>query len=125
MRPTGQPPPPRLFLALYRAVFLFSPRAFREEWGVEVMETLRSRATDAEAILSAPRLTWFWVRELAVALRMGIRLRREEGIRRRRSTGQYSSETIGPKGGGMLEGVWMDVRLALRSVKKAPGFALG
>lgn len=124
MSPASPRPPSRLALALFRAVLLASPRTFREEWGAEVVEVFRRRATDARATLSGPRLAWFWVREIKGALRTGMRLQREERIRRRGNTRSSLSGSIDPRGGRMLEGVWLDIQLAFRGMRKAPGFAL-
>ncbi len=103
---------------LIRAALLFLPAEVRRRHGSEIVATWRQLRADLDGRGALRRLI-FDTRTIADIIRSGLRdrlLRRREGLQRYRIAHREDRTR--------LAGVLTDLRLALRRLRRAPGFAL-
>jgi putative ABC transport system permease protein len=123
MNPKPTRPLPGLILKLFRLALLTYPPGLREDWAWEMTETFTLRARDASQHLSTFRRRWFWVREILAVMNSGLRLRWSGG-RNPKTTTPDPHDNRDQQRIAMFNGVLADLRLALRGMRKAPGFTL-
>lgn len=111
---------------VYRALLRAYPRAFRERFDAELIEVFRAQSVEPEYEGAVGRLRlwrdilWDWMRTLIVTRR---------GAPRRRAGQRGGGPAAGGPGGGndwmgggVVEAIRQDLRFALRSLRRAPGF---
>jgi predicted permease len=98
---------------LLELAIALAPRWFRERHGAEVLETYERRADER---MSPSARAWFGFKEAFGLLATVVRLR----------IGDASTESVSNTktrgGGGMFETTRQDIRFALRTLRRAPGF---
>lgn len=94
----------------------FYPRAFRELHGVELTQSLRDAVKDARARGRSGTMTLLWLVADTV-----VTAARAHGTRWR-SPNRAGLDRRDEKGDGMVQGVIRDLRYAVRSLRRSPGF---
>jgi putative ABC transport system permease protein len=102
----------RLFLLGLRV----APQRFRERWADEMLATFEQRLVSLQARKRSERAT-FVLREAAAAARAGMAARRAE---QRAYGGELGFER---SGGGRFDRLLQDLRVAVRGIRRNPGFA--
>ena len=100
----------------YRAVLRLHPRAHRERYGDEMLKVFRERLGDARA-RGRGRALALLAKELGGALAAGLRLRAGGGRAAPAQRGVPTSR------GSLTRDLALDVRFALRAMRRNPGFA--
>ncbi len=105
----------RVAAALYRGALRLQPRWIREGWGEEMLRDFVAGLDDRSGRVES--LAWTG-RNLVDVMRNGLR-------ERRRGTPPPPGLPAPTGGGGMgHRDVWMDARVAVRSLRRTPGFTL-
>jgi predicted permease len=108
---------PAFGLRLCRLLLRFFPAAFRDEYEEEMLSTVVGRH-GAMLRQSGASVVGFWTRECIALLRAAWRVRARQPRRRRRSTENQQKKEWNM---GLL---LRDVRIALRSLRRAPTFTI-
>jgi predicted permease len=110
--------PSSFWLRLFRWALLFHPPKLRMEYGAEIEEVFCARVQSAIGNRSLLR---FQLREIKGLIRTGLQTRWES--RTGRGGFSHPPKQHGKRGkGGFLDGLLADTRVALRGLRKAPGF---
>lgn len=114
---------------VYRALLSAYPRDFRDEFGDAMVEFHRDRLAHARREAGLPGTTRVWAHVAADLLRNALPAR-VDAVRRR--IGKHASERAAPgdtrlrmhitREDLMLSSVMQDIRFALRSMRRTPGF---
>lgn len=114
-------------IAVYRWLLRLLPSDMREEYGDEMLAVVREQLAEIDADRTGPprfrtgRLR-FWIRQLWALVRAAVRTR--GAIGRGASAGRSGDSYAPMGGGGGMEGFTHDIRHAIRSLRKRPGFTL-
>ena len=106
-----------------RGLLWFSPRPFRERFGEEILATHATRAEQARTRGRTAALL-LAVREVAGIVKLIVGLR--AGAARRRDGGAYGGASGGErrKRGRMFAAIMQDIRFAVRTLGRSPGYAV-
>ena len=123
MSRSAQVEPAAFWIWLLRGALLFHPRKQRSEYGREIEAVFRSRVIDARTGLGQVRILVFQLKEIKGLMRTGLLARWEDRTGR---SGSAHGPRQHPKRdrNGIMTGFVADLRLALRGIRKAPGFTL-
>jgi predicted permease len=109
----------RIAVGCFRAACMAFPAGFRDSHGAEMVEAFARALRAVHARHGPLGAMSFTIRSAADAARQGFTERTRSGVPR------GHGRTIHHEGrGGMAHGLATDVRLALRSVRRAPGFSV-
>ncbi len=115
--------PSPFWLWLFRGALWFHPSQLRAEYGVEIEDVFRARVENARRAVGSRKLLGFQMREVKGLIRTGLQTRWEG-----RGGGAASARPPGTQRNkeknGIMTGTFADLRLALRGLRRAPGFTI-
>jgi putative ABC transport system permease protein len=112
-----------LWLWLFRQALLLHPPRVRAEYGSEMEDVFRTRVEEARKVSGGRMLLGFQMREVKGLIRTGLEARWEVRNRRGQSAHHPQRQST-DKENGFMTGFVADIRVAWRSLRKAPGFTL-
>ncbi len=115
--------PSSFWLWLLRRALLFHPPRLRTEYGMEIEDVFRARVKDARRVFGSTKLLMFQLREVKGLIRTGLQTR-WEGREGSAASGRPPSGQRHKEKNGIMSGTFADLRLALRGLRKAPGFTI-